>query len=118
MLGLVVWEEMPSAYRFTRESVARLSQEWIAAIARDYSHPCIVAWVPINESWGVPNLPESPAERHYVQALYHLTKTLDAKRVSAILKRFAADRPFWTVIEVSGEVLATAETLSAQRGKV
>jgi len=40
-------------------------------------------------------------------------KTLDAKRVSAILKRFAADRPFWTVIEVSGEVLATAETLSA-----
>ena len=40
-------------------------------------------------------------------------KTLDAKGVSAILKRFAADRPFWTVIEVSGEVLATAETLSA-----
>ena len=40
-------------------------------------------------------------------------KTLDAKHVSAILKRFAADRPFWTVIEVSGEVLAKAETLSA-----
>jgi len=40
-------------------------------------------------------------------------KTLDAKRVPAILKRLAADRQFWTVIEVSGEVLATAETLSA-----
>ena len=40
-------------------------------------------------------------------------KTLDAKRVTAVLKRFAADRPFWTVIEVSAEVLATAETLSA-----
>ena len=80
MLGLVVWEEMPSAYRFTRESVARLSQEWIAAIARDYSHPCIVAWVPINESWGVPNLPDNVRERHYVQALYHLTKTLDPTR--------------------------------------
>ena len=40
-------------------------------------------------------------------------KTLDAKRVPAILKRFAADRAFWTVIEVSGEVLATAEILSA-----
>lgn len=40
-------------------------------------------------------------------------KTLDGKRVPAILKRFAADRAFWTVIEVSGEVLATAETLSA-----
>ena len=40
-------------------------------------------------------------------------RTLDAKRVSAILKRFAADRPFWTVIGVSSEVLATAEALSA-----
>ena len=40
-------------------------------------------------------------------------KTLDAKRVPAILKRLAADRPFWTIVEVSGEVLAIAETLSA-----
>jgi len=79
-LGLVVWGEMPSAYRFTRDSVERLSREWMAAIARDYSHPCIVAWVPINESWGVPNLPDNPRERHYVQALYHLTKTLDPTR--------------------------------------
>jgi hypothetical protein len=28
----------------------------------------------------VPNLPESARERHYVQALYHLTKTLDPTR--------------------------------------
>jgi beta-galactosidase/beta-glucuronidase len=80
MLGLVVWEEMPSAYRFTQASVERVSREWTDVIARDYSHPCIIAWVPINESWGVPNLPESPRERHYVQALYHLTRTLDATR--------------------------------------
>ena len=79
-LGLAVWEEMPSAYRFTSRTVERLSREWSAAIARDFSHPCIVAWVPVNESWGVPNLPDNPRERHYVQALYHLTKTLDATR--------------------------------------
>jgi beta-galactosidase/beta-glucuronidase len=79
-LGLAVWEEMPSAYRFTPQSVLRLSQEWTAVVQRDYSHPCIVSWVPINESWGVPNLPDNPRERHYVQALYHLTKTLDATR--------------------------------------
>jgi hypothetical protein len=36
--------------------------------------------VPINESWGVPNLPDNPAERHYVHALYHLTHTLDPTR--------------------------------------
>jgi hypothetical protein len=79
-LGLAVWEEMPSAYRFTARSVERLSREWTSVIERDYSHPCIVSWVPINESWGVPNLPDNPRERHYVQALYHLTKTLDATR--------------------------------------
>jgi beta-galactosidase/beta-glucuronidase len=79
-LGLLVWGEMPSAYRFTKISVERVTREWIAAIDRDCSHPCLVAWVPFNESWGVPNLPESPRERHYVQALYHLTKTLDATR--------------------------------------
>src|SRR5215467_4656368 len=79
-LGLLVWEEMPSAYRFTEKSVQRLTREWTAAIERDYSHPCIMAWVPINESWGVPNLPMNPTERHYVRGLYHLTKTLDPTR--------------------------------------
>ncbi|MFN7144612.1 MAG: glycoside hydrolase family 2 protein, partial [Myxococcota bacterium] len=79
-LGLLVWEEMPSAYRFTASSVDRLTREWLEVLARDHSHPCIIAWVPFNESWGVPNLPGNPAERHYVQALYHLTRTLDPSR--------------------------------------
>jgi hypothetical protein len=79
-LGLLVWEEMPSAYRFTPLAIERLSREWAAAIERDDSHPCIVAWVPFNESWGVPNLPDSERERHAVRALYHLTKTLDPTR--------------------------------------
>jgi beta-galactosidase/beta-glucuronidase len=80
-LGLLVFEEMPSAYRFTKDSVERLVRQWLEVLRRDASHPCIVAWVPFNESWGVPNLPESRAERDYVQALYHLTKTLDPGRL-------------------------------------
>ncbi|MBA3416116.1 MAG: glycoside hydrolase family 2 [Chloroflexia bacterium] len=79
-LGLLVWAEMPSAYRFTRRSVDRLTAEWKAAVLRDISHPCVVTWVPFNESWGVPDLPSNPAQRDYVQALYHLTKTLDPSR--------------------------------------
>lgn len=79
-LGLLVWEEMPSAYRFTHDSIQRTTRQWMEAITRDYSHPCIVAWVPFNESWGVPNLPHNPAERHYVRGLFHLTKTLDTTR--------------------------------------
>ena len=79
-LGLMVWEEMPSAYRFTRNAVRRTVKEWTEVIARDYSHPCIIVWVPFNESWGVPELTAVGEQRHAVQALYHLTKTLDATR--------------------------------------
>ncbi|MDQ6680300.1 MAG: glycoside hydrolase family 2 [Pseudomonadota bacterium] len=79
-LGLLVWEEMPSAYRFTRTAVKRTVKEWTEVIARDYSHPCVIVWVPFNESWGVPELTGVGEQRHAVQALYHLTKTLDATR--------------------------------------
>ncbi|HEY8290890.1 MAG TPA: glycoside hydrolase family 2 TIM barrel-domain containing protein [Thermomicrobiales bacterium] len=79
-LGLLVWEEMPSAYRFAKDSIVRLTRDWLAAMERDLSHPCIVAWVPFNESWGVPDLPNSAAQRDYVRALYHLTKAIDPDR--------------------------------------
>lgn len=79
-LGLLVWEEMPSAYRFTTESVERLAKEWMAVVLRDVSHPAVVTWVPFNESWGVPDLPSHPPQLHFIQALYHLTKTLDPTR--------------------------------------
>lgn len=80
VLGLMVWEEMPSAYRFTPKAVERLTKEWTEVIERDASHPCVVVWVPFNESWGVPDLTATPTHQHYVQALYHLTKTLDPTR--------------------------------------
>ncbi len=79
-IGLLVWEEMPSAYRYTRKSIERLTREWMEVLSRDSSHPCIVAWVPFNESWGVPDLPDSMQQREYVRTLYHLTRTLDATR--------------------------------------
>jgi len=79
-LGMFVWGEMPSCYRFSKQTVRRLTTQWTEAVLRDISHPCVIAWVPINESWGVPDLPESPAQRHLIQSLYHLTKTLDPTR--------------------------------------
>ena len=79
-LGLLVWEEMPSAYRFTPTAVRRLVREWAEVIERDYNHPCIIVWVPFNESWGVPNLTSTQAHRNAVEALYHLTRTFDSTR--------------------------------------
>ena len=79
-LGLLVWQEMPSAYRFTRTAIKRTVREWTEAIERDYSHPSVVVLVPFNESWGVPELNAIREQRHAVEALYHLTKTLDPNR--------------------------------------
>ena len=48
----------PTASR--RDSIERLTREWTEVIERDVSHPCIVAWVPFNESWGVPEPARQP----------------------------------------------------------
>ena len=32
-------------------------------VARDRNHPCIVTWVPLNESWGVPEIAERASSR-------------------------------------------------------
>lgn len=79
-LGLYIWEEMPSAYAFSDKTIERVSSQWVEAIKRDASHPCIVAWVPINESWGVPSLSQVEAQRRFVASMYHLTKSLDPSR--------------------------------------
>lgn len=80
-LGLLVWNEMPSAYRFTGKAINRLMREWTEAMERDISHPCVIIWVPFNESWGVPELSTTPAPRDAVAAFYHLTRTLDPSRL-------------------------------------
>ncbi|MDQ3538224.1 MAG: glycoside hydrolase family 2 [Actinomycetota bacterium] len=80
-LGFVVWAEMPSSYRFSAEAVSRSTAEWQAVLRRDSSHPCIIAWVPCNESWGVPALGTEPAQRNHLLTLHHLTKSADPSRL-------------------------------------
>jgi hypothetical protein len=71
---------MANAYDFSTEGVERFTREWLNVVRRDVSHPSIVTWVPINESWGVLNLSGDPAQREYVRALAHLTRALDPTR--------------------------------------
>ncbi|MBG6216887.1 beta-galactosidase/beta-glucuronidase [Arthrobacter sp. CAN_A6] len=79
-LGLLVWGEMGSTFEFSPTAVERVAREWASVVKRDRSHPCIVTWVPLNESWGVQQIAHDPAQRHFAQAMYHLTKALDASR--------------------------------------
>jgi beta-galactosidase/beta-glucuronidase len=79
-LGLLVWGEMANSYHFTESYVARVTREWLQAVERDYNHPCIVAWVPLNESWGVTNILIDEQQKQHALALYHMTKSLDPTR--------------------------------------
>ncbi len=79
--GLLVWEELPSAYEFSKRSVINLKNEWKEALNRDYNHPCIVAWVPMNESWGTPNLENSQKQIDFLDEMYNLTKSIDDSRI-------------------------------------
>ncbi len=78
-MGLYVSSEMANAYLFDEDYVQRFTAEWIQAVERDYNHPSIIMWVPINESWGAPDLSD-PRQQNHLKALYALTKSLDATR--------------------------------------
>ncbi|GAA2752437.1 glycoside hydrolase family 2 protein [Amnibacterium kyonggiense] len=79
-LGIAVWAETAGAYGFSPRAVARLTTEWTEIVAQQRSHPSVVAWVPLNESWGVQDVSASPAQQHYAQALAALTRALDPSR--------------------------------------
>jgi len=79
-LGLVVWGEMANAYEYSVDGVARFTAEWLEVVRRDVSHPSVVTWVPVNESWGVPALAADPRQRHFLESLYHLTHAVDGTR--------------------------------------
>ena len=80
-LGLLVWDEMPSARAWSHATQGMLEAEWMEAVLRDRSHPCVVAWVPLNESMGYDGLVRGhPAQRHGVNRLVHLTRRMDPTR--------------------------------------
>src|SRR5512138_347402 len=54
-----------------------------------------------------------PVEVHSALRRRVTDRTLNESQLAAILRRFTADRTFWTVIEMSREVLGAAEALCA-----
>lgn len=80
-LGYLVWEECGAAPAFSVAAQQRMIRTWTDIIERDMSHPCIVVWVPLNESWGVPQIHTDRRQQHYSQALYHLIHGMDPTRL-------------------------------------
>lgn len=80
-LGLLVWGEIGAAYVYSREYAHRIYSEWMEAVERDYNHPCIVAWTPLNESWGVQEIKVDKFQQAHCNALMYMTKSIDTSRV-------------------------------------
>jgi beta-galactosidase/beta-glucuronidase len=80
-LGLMVWGEAANARAWSSEAEECLLAEWERAVRRDLNHPCIVTWVPVNESMGFPGLEEShPGQYAFLERIVELTRRLDPTR--------------------------------------
>ncbi|MBI1224812.1 MAG: glycoside hydrolase family 2 [Bacteroidetes bacterium] len=51
-LGILVWQDMPSAEPKTEEDRTQFKWEMKAMVDNLFNHPSIVMWVPFNEGWG------------------------------------------------------------------
>lgn len=79
-LGLLVWGELPSAYWLRDSEKRAMMRDLSEAIARDYNHPCLITWVPLNESWGAPFIASQKEAQALAAMLYHLVHGLDGTR--------------------------------------
>ncbi|KAF1290732.1 glycoside hydrolase family 2 protein [Candidatus Enterococcus leclercqii] len=80
-MGFIVWGECASAISYTNEAVTNLTKEWFEILERDYNHPCIVTWVPLNESWGIPEVHHDRQQQSFSQGIYHILHALDRTRL-------------------------------------
>jgi len=113
-LGLLVWEEMPSGRVFSNELVRTLGNEWADIIRRDRQHPCIIAWVPFNESWGIWNQIDRPEQRAFVDGVVGLTRAFDQSRLVVGNDGWEySSGDLWTLHLYEGESSSLAERLDS-----
>lgn len=80
-LGFLVWAEMPSAYTFCDREVKAVTQEWQEIVDVVKNFTCVIAYVPLNESWGVREIKTCRKQQDFAKSLYYLTKSLDGTRL-------------------------------------
>lgn len=78
--GILVWGEMANCYNFDDNSLQIFTNEWIKVVKQNYNHPSIITWVPINESWGIPEVSKCEEEQNFANTIYYLTKSIDNTR--------------------------------------
>jgi len=79
IMGYIVWGEYPNwGFDYTTDaSVAIYLAEWMESVERDYNHPALIGWCPMNENW---NVNERRQNDELLRTLYYETKRFDKTR--------------------------------------
>lgn len=81
MMGLYCWLEMPAMYDYTPEGAAQFTKEWVEVVNQYRGYVSLMAYVPVNESWGVLQTSENKQMQAFTAGLYYITKSLDPNRL-------------------------------------
>ena len=77
--GYLAWGEFPDwgiDYSYS-DSIFGILPEWIEELERDFNHPCIVGWCPLNETWDKEHRAPSA---DVIEMVYRVTKAIDPTR--------------------------------------
>lgn len=80
-LGYLVWADCIGAASFSEKLVGRIAHEFREEVEQNINHPSIIAWVPFNESWGVPQIGFDPQQQALASSMYFFAKALDPTRM-------------------------------------
>ena len=81
LYGLYAWQECPSAGAYSYKSCRQYFKQFPRLIHQYASHPCIIAYVLFNESWGVNEIHESDEIQEVTDRMYHLVKPASGGRM-------------------------------------
>ncbi|MBE6564213.1 MAG: beta-galactosidase [Ruminococcaceae bacterium] len=75
-LGYLLWGEYPNwgLNTSSANSFKAMLPEWLEELERDYNHPAIIGWCPLNET-------PRTIDADLVRFLYHMTKAYDPTRL-------------------------------------
>lgn len=80
--GYLIWGEYPSwgVGYYDLSALGAFAGEWTEALERDFNHPSIITWCPLNETWCSLYDDKKVRDVRFVDAIYALTKVLDKTR--------------------------------------
>ena len=80
--GYMVWGEFPGwGVDYSNiDSLGCFIKEWTEVLNRDFNHPSIITWCPLNEVWADIYHPQKKPDIRMVEYIYDFTKKFDATR--------------------------------------